>query len=338
MNLMPIDIKLDLTPIAQSLAAIMDSGHKGVAKLVGLFANRAFADAIRNRALQDAQNHFDGEAIRRGEKRFEDCVLMDVLPDATPTGVVGLLGDAIKVEEVSNFVKALGRTAELLENIPQHLISDEPIQKTFFNRWRKEVELVDDEKLREIWAQILASEVSTPKSISLRTLDVLRNLSEREACVFQNVIKGEIDGCIPIDSDGHTQYGTYSDALMLQDVGLLFAQDSRHTFLGSYAIDDKHNGTFVPLSSVGIVACMQQVKYALQCYLLTDAGKCLLRVAQGKRTLEDIKKVFMYISDQSHGVGITLHAMLQKEGPGFRWNTIPLWSNKVAQSTNSATK
>lgn len=326
MNFMPINIKLDLTPIAQSLAAIMDSGHKGVAKLAGLFVNRAFADAIRNQALQDAQNHSDGEAIRRGEKRFEDGVLMDVLPNTMPNGVVGLLGNAINVEEVSNFVKALGRTAELLENIPQQLISDEPIQKTFFNRWRKEAERIDDETLRILWSQILAHEVAAPGSISFRTMDVVRNLSLKEAQTFQRMIKGEIEGVIPRFGNGHPQFVKYHEVLSMQDAGLLTAQQSTITFDRPYSIDGKRKGTVIVLPTKDFVVYVDAPSLKLDCYVLTDAGESLLKIAQDKRTVEDYIEVLEEIAKKHSKLTISLHSVLSAQCGQVAWAATPLWA------------
>ena len=332
MNFMPININLDLTPIAQSLAAIMDSGHKGVAKLAGLFVNRAFANAIRSQALQDAQNHSDGEAIRRGEKRFEDGVLMDVLPDATPTGVVGLLGDAINVEEVSNFVKALGRTAELLENIPQQMISDEPIQKTFFNRWRKEAEQIDDDMLRHLWSQVLAHEVVSPGAISFRTMDVVRNLSLEEAQIFQRMIKGEVMGAIPSFNRGYPQFVNYKEALVMQDAGLLMAQQSEITFNRQYPIDEKRKGTVLVLPTKDFVVCVDAPSFRLSCYVLTDAGRCLLKIAQCKRDLKDYIEILKKIAEKHGEQTISLHQIVSVGGEGVAWSAIPLWTGNAKKA------
>ena len=341
MNLMPVDLKADFTPLVRSLANIVNSTHKGVAKLSGLCMDRALADAFREQLLRNAQNTYDAESIKRGEKRFEDGVLLDVLPLPVQPGddnIVNLIADAIKREEIANLIKALDCAAERLKDIPPHMISDEPIQKTFFNRWRKEVESVDDEQLRVMWAQIIACEVASPQSISLRTLDVLRNLSLKEARIFQEMLKGEIEGCIPIDDHGHAQYCSYADALMLQDVGLLFAHNSQHHFPASCSLVEKKKGTVALIPSMRLMACLHKENFALHCYFLTDAGRCLLRIAQGTRTLDDIKNMFAYISEQSNKVEISLHMMQTAPSDGIRWDPIPLWSSKPVKSQSGNSK
>ena len=38
--------------------------------------------------------------------------------------------------------------------------------------------------MREIWGRVLAGEVKRPKSYSLRTMEILRNLAKEEAALF----------------------------------------------------------------------------------------------------------------------------------------------------------
>ena len=55
---------------------------------------------------------------------------------------------------------------------------------------------VSSEDMRKIWAKILAGEVETPGRTSLRTLSVLRNMSQDDARVFSEVMPFHIDGFI----------------------------------------------------------------------------------------------------------------------------------------------
>ena len=48
---------------------------------------------------------------------------------------------------------------------------------------------VTDEEMQLLWSRVLAGETKRPKSFSLRTLDILRNLSKEEAEKFQNLCK-----------------------------------------------------------------------------------------------------------------------------------------------------
>ena len=60
-------------------------------------------------------------------------------------------------------------------------VSDELVNADWLNRFFSIVEEVSDEYMQKLWAQILAGEVKRPKSYSLRTLELLKNLSPKEA-------------------------------------------------------------------------------------------------------------------------------------------------------------
>ena len=57
-------------------------------------------------------------------------------------------------------------------------LSSEPISDEWIMRFLTNAECVFDKELQSIWACVLAGEVQHPGSISLRTLDVLKNLSK----------------------------------------------------------------------------------------------------------------------------------------------------------------
>lgn len=46
---------------------------------------------------------------------------------------------------------------------------------------------VSDETMQDLWAKLLAGEVSKPSTYSFKTIDVLRNLSKKDAELFQRI-------------------------------------------------------------------------------------------------------------------------------------------------------
>ncbi|WP_428087485.1 DUF2806 domain-containing protein [Candidatus Thioglobus sp.] len=63
-------------------------------------------------------------------------------------------------------------------------VSDEPVDEDWTSRFFNYAEDISNDETQELWGRILAGEVKKPKSYSLRALDVLRNLSTKEAEVF----------------------------------------------------------------------------------------------------------------------------------------------------------
>ena len=63
-------------------------------------------------------------------------------------------------------------------------VSNEPVDKDWTARFINIVEDISDEQMQYLWGKILAGEVKRPKSFSLHTLEVLKNLSKEEADLF----------------------------------------------------------------------------------------------------------------------------------------------------------
>lgn len=81
--------------------------------------------------------------------------------------------------------------------------------------------------MRKLWAKLLAGEIKQPGAHSVRTLDVLRNLTREEARLLERVaayVNG--DAIYKLGSLGTTAEDarlTFSDVLSLVDAGLLNA-------------------------------------------------------------------------------------------------------------------
>jgi uncharacterized repeat protein (TIGR03899 family) len=67
-------------------------------------------------------------------------------------------------------------------------ISEQPVDADWMMRFINSIEDVSNEEMQIIWAKILAGEVQKPGSFSVRTLECLRNLSTREARIFQRIL------------------------------------------------------------------------------------------------------------------------------------------------------
>jgi len=63
-------------------------------------------------------------------------------------------------------------------------VSEEPVDEDWSTRFFKYAEDISNEEMQTLWGKILAGEIKRPKSFSLRTLELLRNLSKEEADLF----------------------------------------------------------------------------------------------------------------------------------------------------------
>lgn len=66
-------------------------------------------------------------------------------------------------------------------------VTETPIDQDWSTRFFDIVQDISDNEMKILWGKILAGEVKKPKSYSMRTLELLRNLSKEEADTFVKV-------------------------------------------------------------------------------------------------------------------------------------------------------
>ena len=107
-------------------------------------------------------------------------------------------------------------------------VSDDPVDEDWTIRFFNIVEDVSDEQMQLLWGKILAGEVKTPNSFSIRTIELLKNITKSEAKLFTRIanyiitnenkyfiFKGD-------NSDMLNNYGfTFEDRLKLIEIGLI---------------------------------------------------------------------------------------------------------------------
>ena len=127
----------------------------------------------------------------------------------------------LNIENVTAFA-----TDELKNGQP---VTDERLDDDWTTRFFRIIEDISNEEMQSLWGKILAGEIKHPKSYSLRTLELIRNLSKKEADIFIKVanfaIKSGNDNFIfkgNIDDKLEKEYSiTYMDIALLTEIGLL---------------------------------------------------------------------------------------------------------------------
>lgn len=110
------------------------------------------------------------------------------------------------------------------EGLPSN-VSDKPVDEDWIARFFDTIKDVSSEDLKVVWAKILAGEIQSPGNFSLRTLDVIKNISPDEAEVFLKLCDVASDFWFVIKPDHQsdlTKYGLNYHNLMIQvECGLL---------------------------------------------------------------------------------------------------------------------
>ena len=200
---------------------------------------------MRERQLILAQAVRDAEDIRVGRKTLTaDSQLVEVAnhgtegPPRDEEASFTTLTAATQCNSLSrdircevNVGQAILQAETELENDPQ-----EPprgrVEEDWLSRWRNSASQVSAEELQALWGRVLAGEIKSPGTFSLRTLELLRNLSKEEARQIEKLASFVVDDFVfngdetLLESEGIT----FGFLLSLQDLGIIDVSQRRVIF------------------------------------------------------------------------------------------------------------
>lgn len=207
---------------------------------------RARLDIRREEILMLAQAGRDAEDIRSGRKRLDlDGRLLAfpapatlpcldrgedsreervVLEAATQIASRNLVADAVRRE--ANLGKAVLAAEAEVETDPQ----EPPLRKIdddWLFRWRDCASAVSSEELQNLWGLLLAGEMKSPGSFSLRTLEFLKNVAHNEAMDIAKLSRFVVEA--------HEEFIFRGDQALLDGEGIAFGFLLRMQELGIVA-------------------------------------------------------------------------------------------------------
>ncbi len=148
-----------------------------------------------------------------------------------------------------NVENVTANAVEELLNDPkiENLTNDEPVDADWTGRFFETVENVSEEQMQQLWGKVLAGEVKRPKSFSLRTLELLKNISFNEAEIFMkfcNLSVQSISACFIPNFDNfkslQSNYSiSYSDCLLMEEIGLIQIKQNSLIIFGNLKKDEK---------------------------------------------------------------------------------------------------
>lgn len=151
------------------------------------------------------------------------------------------------LEEINKQINIESIAYKCLDYIDTDFVPQEEINDDWLYTFRDSVKNIASEELQSIWAKLLANEIQSPSTYSLRTLDTLKNMNSHEAEKFKQFIKLTITDIkhtnrISIaDTDILSKYGiNYSDIQLLEEIGLIQNGSIRYITPGDnvYIIND----------------------------------------------------------------------------------------------------
>ena len=215
--------------------------------------------------------------------------------------------------KTKNFLKIAEMADSMVQNKGDES-SDKQYSFDWFIRYYEASGNISDEEMQLLWAKILAGEIEKPSSYSLRTLDVLRNMSKEEAECFVKICNTAIKiesgkYAIPADHDYISKNSiNYSDILMLEEIGLI------NSGSGIHINNDLESNTEYMLYMYGslIVKAIasEKSKLSLRVYPFTNVGNELATLIDRESNEENFLNLCKKLQDSNPGVLITVHRII----------------------------
>ena len=319
--------------------------EKGVGSLLSPWhitrEGKARNDLRREELLMLAQAEVDAADIRAGRKRLEKngnlrLLVDDSAPDnvTNPGGRVEPTLSLPYVIEVSfqgsasdgarreiNASKAILYAEEALSGDSQ-APPDRSIADDWLFTWRDYAGKVSTEDLQQLWGKVLAGEVKSPGSYSLRTLEFLKGLSKEEAEQISKLGSFVVEGRIVRSLKQYLEDQGISFGLLLamQELGLLSGVEAiglrtsyKSTVAERFVRGLRSNGKILVVEHED-----PNKVFMLEVYLLTAVGSQLLGLGSFPPNLDYLRFVGKEIVKQGFGVNLADWVQAtEKEGQYF---------------------
>lgn len=194
-----IDVKVDLamkTEIKADLAPVITATPTGLKYVFNLLLGKKHAAAERMIKLADAQNAVDIKKIMSGDAVYDQE--SNRLVEVRTLSSKMLISEKIQEDEVTNLIEcSMHAAAHIQDNEKPEFTG---ASEDFLSRWKSEAKHFSTDEARAIWGRLLAEEVNTPGSISLRTIDIVKNISKEEANHFNAACKYVLLGNYIVDN------------------------------------------------------------------------------------------------------------------------------------------
>jgi len=182
----------DLVGLGKPLKKLIEVIAKGIGGLSSPILTRKNADAKAyeiktiSEAMAESQKLLGPIVYEKAGIKIE-TPLQALLPEPSPENRV-LARISYQEAKKQNNIENITRIAAD-QFTEEEVISDEPVDDDWITRFFQNAENISNEMMQSLWGKILSGEVKKPGSFSLRTMELLRNITKNEADVFSLVAK-----------------------------------------------------------------------------------------------------------------------------------------------------
>lgn len=197
-----------------------------------------------------------------------------------------------EVTKLKNFLNSAKFASLELEDDGEFDVNNENVDFDWIMRFFNAVGNISNDNMQQFWGKVLAGEVRKPGCCSLRTLDILWNMSQMEAETFDKLCRYVVHSgdCTFIFSNGFHEYdgtNTYSKAC-IQKEGLKYSSDIIPMIeCGLISVDNNLSADFATENSLVInnksIVCLvidetQSKRLTIEPYYLTNSGIELYKI------------------------------------------------------------
>lgn len=231
---------------------------------------------------------------------------------------------AKEVRRQNNIDSVVEKTASLLAGSD---VSDKPVDEDWSIRFFDIVQDISREEMKTLWARILSKEIERPSSFSLRTMELLRNISYDEASLFMKICdfvfgKGE---CFLFNEDGVLEkFGfRYVDIARLTEIGLL--QSGTFVIKSFLSNPTTETRTAVIYGKNGFLLTIPPAakKIDVPIIRLSQPGCEIFDLVEAKSNDEYIKDFASFFKKKNSSVKVQYGKLLEINGDSVRFG-VPL--------------
>lgn len=235
--------------------------------------------------------------------------------------------------KANNFLKVAKKADEYYKKNYRDEKKDKEMQPydfDWFVRFYEAVGNVSDETMQNLWAKILAGEIAQPSSFSLRMIDILRNMSKKDAELFVKVCSHSI-------KLSATNYFLPNEKVFLDDVGIRYVDIMKLSELGlmfndgsitlSITINNEprllfnNDNLLLLISSFGY-----EEKVHISQYPFTEVGRELSNIVNKNISDDDLLKYAILLRNK--GQNISVHRLIGEENDFIKYDETNLIASK----------
>lgn len=282
-------------------------------------------DLKRRELLAVAQAEADAMLIKSGRARLlpdgnlhlvESTDVGSVALDPQVADVISALVLADAQRREVNTAQAVLAAVETLQDDPQ-IPPASNINQDWLYRWRDYAGEVSNTELQDVWGRLLAGELKSPGSFSLRTMDFIRNLSQSEAQKIMTLSQFVVGQFVFRDAEDLLRNAgvDLNFLLAMQQLGIIAGVESLGLEVTLTSGEQTRFVLALTSNSMALIVTGDDpsLRLKLPCYTLTSIGREVLTLANVAPNIDYLELVGKHMLNQSVNVQLAEYTNVSED-------------------------